>query len=127
MSITLQIGTDLTTFGYRKRFSISVYNVHTLFENSIEGSQNVRFSHLKQDFQRYKLNILELSDVKCWTSGEYSPFSSGTHSAVLLYYILESLMIANNDPVLLMITTAMHRLLTWEAVSDRKLIATFRC
>lgn len=51
-----QIGIDFmtTAFDNRKQLSISFWNVRSIVDNCIEGSQNARF------LQRYKLDVLGL-------------------------------------------------------------------
>lgn len=44
--------------------NIGLWNVHIFLSNGIEGPENARFLKLEQEFQRYKLDILDLSKVR---------------------------------------------------------------
>lgn len=56
---------------------IGSWNVRTLLDKGSRGPQNSRFLQLKHELERYKLDLLGLSEGIWWTSGDYSSPSSG--------------------------------------------------
>lgn len=69
-----RVGIDLTaiTFGYRKLTMIRFWNVRTLLNNGNGGPQDARFVQFEREFQQYKRDILGISGIRLWDSGEYS-------------------------------------------------------
>lgn len=61
----------IATFDNHIRIRASFWKLDTLLANGIEGPQNARLHQVEREFQRNKLDILGLSEIRWWNSTEH--------------------------------------------------------
>ena len=116
----------LTIFGYRSLTRIGFWNVMTLNDDDgqVQPNQNARMLQLENEFLRYNLDILGVSEERWLGSGTvktpsghtvflYSGKGEGADKAAAVGFLMRP--------------RAHSCLISWELISERLITARFRC
>ena len=119
----IQLNNSKKTFGYCTRTTIGYWNVRTLLDNREQTNDNATFLQLEQQFTRYKIDILGVSEARWLGSGIYT---SPVDSNVFLYSGKEEGSARTAGVGIMLTKTAYSSLMSWEPISERFITARFR-
>lgn len=95
----------------------------TLLDEGIQDNQNAKFLQIEQEFIRYKIDILGVSEARWLGSGT---FNSPTGRSVFIYSGNEAGSNHERGVGLLLTPTAHRSMMSWAPISERIMTARFR-
>ena len=111
------------TFGYCSPTAIGYWNVRALVNNRQQKNDNATFLQLEQQFTRYKIDILGVSEARWLWSGIYT---SPVDSNVFLYSGKEESSARTAGVGIMLTKTTYSSLMSSEPISERFITARFR-